>query len=217
MTPDVIYDQLIGAGCAARLVFSWGGNPGVGSLHRLRDAVEHGWPRPLALEEYSHGAMAERATTPAPPNLPFAMFRTHAGQPRRRQPALPHRDLPVHRRDADRRAGAAPRRHHHPRAEGRPRGQRADRRHHRRAEGSGRSRRAGRSSRSRKSSTRFDGRHRNACILPRWTIAAIAVVPGGALPVVRLRLLRARQRVLPGVGRDLARRARASRRGSTST
>ena len=58
MTPDLIYDQLIGAGCAARLVFSWGGNPGVGSLHRLRDAVEHGWPAPLALEEHSHAAMA---------------------------------------------------------------------------------------------------------------------------------------------------------------
>src|SRR5690348_10923426 len=54
MTPDLIYDQLIGAGCASKLIFSWGGNPGVGSLHRLRDAVEHGWPRPLALEEYSH-------------------------------------------------------------------------------------------------------------------------------------------------------------------
>ena len=45
MTPDLIYDQLIGTGCARALTFSWGGNPGVGSLHRLRDAVEHGWPR----------------------------------------------------------------------------------------------------------------------------------------------------------------------------
>ena len=58
MTPDVIFDQLIGAGCARRLVFSWGGNPGVGSLHRLRDAVEHGWPGPLELEEHSHAGMA---------------------------------------------------------------------------------------------------------------------------------------------------------------
>src|SRR5688572_25326046 len=47
MTPDLIYDQLIGAGCAASLKFSWGGNPGVGSLHRLRDAVERAWPAPL--------------------------------------------------------------------------------------------------------------------------------------------------------------------------
>src|SRR5262249_21781082 len=53
MTPDLIYDQMIGAGCAAKLVFSWGGNPGVGSLHRFRDAVEFGWPQPLAIEEHS--------------------------------------------------------------------------------------------------------------------------------------------------------------------
>src|SRR6476646_3750210 len=53
MTPDLIYDQLIGSGCAAKLVFSWGGNPGVGSLHRLRDAVEHRWPRPIEIEEHS--------------------------------------------------------------------------------------------------------------------------------------------------------------------
>ena len=58
MTPDLIYDQLIGMGSAAKLVFSWGGNPGVGSLHRLRDAVENGWPKPLALEEHSHAAMS---------------------------------------------------------------------------------------------------------------------------------------------------------------
>jgi glutaconate CoA-transferase subunit A len=49
MTPDLIYDQLIGMGCVSKLVFSWGGNPGVGSLHRLRDAVEHAWPQPLAI------------------------------------------------------------------------------------------------------------------------------------------------------------------------
>jgi acyl CoA:acetate/3-ketoacid CoA transferase alpha subunit len=50
MTPDLIYDQMIGCGCAKKLVFSWGGNPGVGSLHRLRDAIERGWPRSLELE-----------------------------------------------------------------------------------------------------------------------------------------------------------------------
>ena len=49
MTPDLIYDQLIGMGCASKLIFSWGGNPGVGSLHRFRDAVENGWPLPLEL------------------------------------------------------------------------------------------------------------------------------------------------------------------------
>jgi glutaconate CoA-transferase subunit A len=58
MTPDLIYDQLIGMGCASRLTFSWGGNPGVGSLHRLRDAVERGWPQPLALTEFTHAQLA---------------------------------------------------------------------------------------------------------------------------------------------------------------
>ena len=48
MTPDLIYDQLIGMGCAQKLIFSWGGNPGVGSLHRFRDAIENGWPHELA-------------------------------------------------------------------------------------------------------------------------------------------------------------------------
>jgi len=58
MTPDLIYDQMIGMGCAKKLVFSWGGNPGVGSLHRLRDAVERGWPNKLEIEEHSHAAIA---------------------------------------------------------------------------------------------------------------------------------------------------------------
>src|SRR6059058_2388686 len=74
MTPDLIYDQLIGAGCARKLVFSWGGNPGIGSLHRLRDAVEHGWPRPLELEEHSHAAMASAYAAGAA-NLPFGVLR----------------------------------------------------------------------------------------------------------------------------------------------
>ena len=74
MTPDVVYDQLIGVGCARRLVFSWGGNPGVGSLHRLRDAVEHGWPRPLELEEHSHAGMAAAYAAGAA-NLPFGVLR----------------------------------------------------------------------------------------------------------------------------------------------
>jgi glutaconate CoA-transferase, subunit A len=78
MTPDLIYDQLIGVGAAEKLVFSWGGNPGVGSLHRLRDAVENGWPQPLQLEEHSHAAMANAYEAGAS-NLPFAMFRGYKG------------------------------------------------------------------------------------------------------------------------------------------
>jgi len=73
MTPDVIYDQLIGMGCARKLVFSWAGNPGVGSLHRLRDAFERGWPRPIELEEHSHAAMAAAYAAGAA-GLPCAMF-----------------------------------------------------------------------------------------------------------------------------------------------
>jgi len=78
MTPDIVYDQLIGMGCARRLVFSWGGNPGVGSLHRFRDAVEHGWPAPLELEEHSHAGMANRYAAGAS-GLPFAVLRGYAG------------------------------------------------------------------------------------------------------------------------------------------
>jgi glutaconate CoA-transferase, subunit A len=78
MTPDLIYDQMIGMGCARKLVFSWGGNPGVGSLHRFRDAVENGWPRPLQLEEHSHASMANRYVAGAS-NLPFAVLRGYVG------------------------------------------------------------------------------------------------------------------------------------------
>src|SRR4051795_9601978 len=78
MTPDLLYDQLIGMGAAEKLVFSWGGNPGVGSLHRMRDAVENGWPQPLLLEEHSHAAMANAYEAGAA-NLPFAMFRGYKG------------------------------------------------------------------------------------------------------------------------------------------
>jgi glutaconate CoA-transferase, subunit A len=78
MTPDLIYDQLIGMGCAEKLIFSWGGNPGVGSLHRLRDAVENGWPNPLAIEEHSHAAMANAYEAGAA-GLPCAVFRGYIG------------------------------------------------------------------------------------------------------------------------------------------
>jgi glutaconate CoA-transferase subunit A len=78
MTPDIVYDQLIGMGCARKLVFSWGGNPGVGSLHRFRDAVEHGWPEPLELEEHSHAGMAAAYAAGAA-NLPFGVLRGYRG------------------------------------------------------------------------------------------------------------------------------------------
>lgn len=78
MTPDLIYDQMIGMGCARKLIFSWGGNPGVGSLHRFRDAVENSWPKPLEIEEHSHAAMANAYEAGAA-NLPFAVFRGYRG------------------------------------------------------------------------------------------------------------------------------------------
>lgn len=84
MTPDLIYDQLIGMSCASTLVFSWGGNPGVGSLHRFRDAIENGWPAPLEIEEHSHADMAARYQAGAS-GLPFALLRGYVGS-----------DLPKH-------------------------------------------------------------------------------------------------------------------------
>jgi glutaconate CoA-transferase subunit A len=84
MTPDLVYDQMIGAGCAKRLVFSWGGNPGVGSLHRMRDALATGWPAPLTIEEHSHAGMANRYVAGAS-GLPFGVLRGYAGT-----------DLPLH-------------------------------------------------------------------------------------------------------------------------
>jgi glutaconate CoA-transferase subunit A len=78
MTPDIVYDQLIGAGCASKLVFSWGGNPGVGSLHRFRDAVQHSWPVSLEIEEHSHAGMANRYVAGAS-GLPFAVLRGYTG------------------------------------------------------------------------------------------------------------------------------------------
>jgi len=78
MTPDLVYDQLIGMGCADKLIFSWGGNPGVGSLHRFRDAVENGWPHKLAIEEHSHAAMANAYEAGAA-GLPCAIFRGYVG------------------------------------------------------------------------------------------------------------------------------------------
>jgi glutaconate CoA-transferase subunit A len=78
MTPDLVYDQLIGMGCASRLTFSWGGNPGVGSLHRLRDAVEHGWPTVLEIDEHTHAGMAAAYCAGAA-RLPFGMLRGYLG------------------------------------------------------------------------------------------------------------------------------------------
>jgi glutaconate CoA-transferase, subunit A len=78
MTPDLVYDQMIGAGCARKLVFSWGGNPGVGPLYRLRDAISAGWPVPLEIEEHTHAGLANRYVAGAS-GLPFAVLRASTG------------------------------------------------------------------------------------------------------------------------------------------
>jgi glutaconate CoA-transferase subunit A len=78
LTPDIVFDQLIGMGCAKKLVFGWGGNPGVGSLHRFRDAIETGWPVPLEIEEHSHAGLTNRYVAGAS-GLPFAILRGYFG------------------------------------------------------------------------------------------------------------------------------------------
>jgi glutaconate CoA-transferase subunit A len=87
LTPDVLFDQIIGLGRAARVIFSYGGNPGVGSLHRFRDAVEHGWPRSIDLVEHSHAGLSNAYVAGAS-HLPFAVLRGYAGT-----------DLPEHSDD----------------------------------------------------------------------------------------------------------------------
>ena len=78
MTPDILYDQLIGMGAARRLIFSWGGNPGVGSLHRLRDALQRDWPNKVTFEEHSHAGMANAYEAGAA-GMPCAFFRGYRG------------------------------------------------------------------------------------------------------------------------------------------
>jgi glutaconate CoA-transferase subunit A len=180
MTPDVIYDQLIGVGCAAKLIFSWGGNPGVGSLHRLRDAVERDWPSPLAIEEYTHAAMANAYDAGAA-NLPFATLRPSGGSlprvnPNYRTvtcpftgealtavPALRPDVTVVHAQKADRLGNVL--------IEGIIGVQKAAVLAARRALVT-----------VEEVVDRFEATHPNACILPAWTVTAIACVPGGARP-----------------------------------
>lgn len=181
MTPDLIYDQLIGSGCAAKLVFSWGGNPGVGSLHRLRDAVENGWPRPLQLSEHSHAAMANAYDAGAA-GLPLALFRGYLGAELRRVnpdirsvrcpfsgeelacvPALRPDVAVIHAQRASRAGDVL-------------------------IEGIvGVQKQAVLAARRALVTVEeivddFAGVHPNACILPHWTVSAIALVPGGAHP-----------------------------------
>lgn len=180
MTPDLICDQLIGAGCASRLVFSWGGNPGVGSLHRFRDAVEQGWPVPLELEEYTHAAMANAYEAGAC-NLPFAMFRAHGGDLARENGNLRTVRCPYTGQELTTVPALRP-------DIGVVHAQKAD------AEGNvlvegiiGVQKQVVLASRIaivtvEERVERFELVNPNACVLPHWTIDAIAVARGGAAP-----------------------------------
>ncbi len=181
MTPDLIYDQLIGMGCVDRLVFSWGGNPGVGSLHRLRDAVENGWPQPLAIEEHSHAAMANAYEAGAA-GLPCGVFRGYIGvdlpkvNPRIKHIICPFTGeqlaaVPAHRPDV-----------------AVIHAQRADRAGNVMLEGIvGVQKEAVLASKRSLVTVEeivddFGARSFNTVILPAWTVGAIVQVPGGAYP-----------------------------------
>ena len=181
MTPDLIYDQMIGTGCAEKLIFSWGGNPGVGSLHRLRDAIENGWPHRLALEEHSHAAMANAYEAGAA-NLPFAVFRGYKGvdlpkvNPNIRSVTCPYTGevlatVPALRPDAAVIHAL-----------------RADREGNVLLEGIVGVQKEAVLAAKRSLVTveeiveDFGPRNANAVILPSWTVTAIAHVPGGAYP-----------------------------------
>jgi glutaconate CoA-transferase subunit A len=181
MTPDLIYDQLIGMGCADRLVFSWGGNPGVGSLHRLRDAIENGWPNKLEIEEHSHAAMANAYEAGAA-GLPCAVFRGYIGtdlpkvNPKIKSITCPYTGeklatVPAHRPDAAVIHAL-----------------KADREGNVLLEGILGVQKEAVLAAKRSLVTveevvdDFGPRSLNACILPAWTVSAIAVVPGGAFP-----------------------------------
>lgn len=181
MTPDLIYDQMVGMGCAKKLIFSWGGNPGVGSLHRVRDAIEKGWPNKIEIEEHSHAAMANAYASGAS-GLPFAVFRGYIGSdlpkvnPKIKSVTCPYTGevlatVPSHRPDV-----------------GVIHALRADREGNVLLEGI-----LGVQKEVVLASKRsivtveevvddFGPRNLNAVILPRWTIGSIAVVPGGAFP-----------------------------------
>jgi glutaconate CoA-transferase subunit A len=181
MTPDLLYDQLIGCGLARKLVFSWGGNPGVGSLHRFRDAYENAWPRPLEIEEHSHSALANAYQAGAA-NMPFAAFRGYAGaelpsvNPNIRTITCPFTGdilaaVPALRPDA-----------------AVIHAQKADREGNVLIEGIIGVQKEAVLAAKRALVTveevveSFAGVHPNACILPHWTLTAVAVVPGGAFP-----------------------------------
>lgn len=181
MTPDLIYDQLIGMGCVDKLIFSWGGNPGVGSIHRFRDAVENGWPHKLEIVEHSHAAMANAYEAGAA-GLPCAIFRGYIGgdlpkvNPNIKRVTCPFTGeslaaIPAHRPDV-----------------AIVHAQRADKAGNVMLEGVlGVQKEAVLASKRSIVTVEeivddFGPRSLNATILPSWTVGYVAKVPGGAYP-----------------------------------
>lgn len=181
MTPDILYDQMIGMGMAKTVVFSYAGNPGVGLLRRMRDAIETGWPRSIEMVEHSHAAMANAYEAGAA-GLPCAVFRGYKGaglkevNPAIRSVVCPFTGeelaaIPAHRPDVS---------FIH--------AQKASRRGDVLIEGIiGVQKEAALAAKRVVVTVEeivddFDGLHPNLCVLPHWTVTAIARVPGGAHP-----------------------------------
>ena len=180
MTPDIIYDQMIGMGCARGIIFSYAGNPSVGLLRRLRDAIEHGWPNAIAITEHSHSGLAHAYQAGAS-GLPCAVFRGYqgaelvefnpdirtvtcpfSGEKLAAVPAIRPDLAIIHAQKADRRGNLL--------IEGVVGVQK---------EAVLASRRAIATVEEIVEDIRI---HPNACILPHWTLDAICIVPGGAHP-----------------------------------
>jgi glutaconate CoA-transferase subunit A len=181
MTPDIIYDQMIGMGLARKVVFSYAGNPGVGLLRRMRDAIENQYPRAIEIVEHSHSAMAQAYEAGAA-GLPLAVFRGYKGadlpkvNPDIRSITCPFTGeelaaVPAHRPDVTV-----------------IHAQKANKRGDVLIEGI-----VGVQKEAALAAKRvivtveevvedFEDLHPNLCILPHWTVTAIAVVPGGAHP-----------------------------------
>lgn len=181
MTPDLVYDQMVGMGMVRKMIFSYAGNPGVGLLRRVRDAVENQWPQPLELEEHSHAAMANAYEAGAA-GMPFAVFRGYRGAELARVtptiksvtcpftgevlaavPAIRPEVTFIHAQKADRKGNVL--------VEGIVGVQKEAVLAARRAVVT-----------VEEVVEDFDGLHPNLCILPNWTVTAISLVPGGAHP-----------------------------------
>jgi len=181
LTPDLVYDQLVGCGLVKKMIFSYLGNPGVGLLRRVRDAVENGVPQPLELEEHSHAALANAYEAGAA-GLPLAVFRGYkgaglkavnanirsvtcpfTGEELAAVPAIRPDVTFIHAQKADRKGNVL-------------------------IEGIlGVQKEAVLAARRAVITVEeivddFDDAHPNLTILPHWTISAIAHVPGGAHP-----------------------------------